>query len=173
MDQELLESIRSYVAACPGLRALTTDESERLRLLVCSRFAIDGETCWPWESVSGRALTLVYPDGAGLDLLKWTLPPTADLLYLFVTDDELPPWGCVVGKLTELIEMLNEQHLFEFFIVDSGLTWIVFDTHHNTLVSYGLPRSHGDQGETPSAPDALPVMSDIPRSGVVEPGAGK
>ncbi len=34
--------------------------------------------------------------------------------------------------------MLAELPFFEYFITDDGMDWIVFDTHHDTLVAHGL-----------------------------------
>jgi len=137
MDDELVKSIRDYVFASREVMALDDDKAEKLRLLVADRFNLPRNHVWWWESLPKAAVCLSYGGGdEGLERLSTVLPAGASL-RLFATDDSLPPWPCVCGTSTALIDMLREQRFFEYFIVDPELNWIVFDTHHNVLMAYG------------------------------------
>lgn len=140
MVVELLKSIRRYLSEHPEIKVLEAEESERLRLLIASRFGLVTERTWWWERLPKEAVSLPYSDEEGLDLLLNILPTPTAPFWLFVTDDNPPPWTCIYGTGTNLIEMLREQRFFEYFIVNAGLNWMVFDTHHNTLVMLGTTR---------------------------------
>jgi hypothetical protein len=67
-------------------------------------------------------------------------------VFLVITDDELPPWVVVSGAWNGVRHLLSEARFFEFFVVNTSLRWIVFDTHDNRLVVGGdraaLPRGN-------------------------------
>lgn len=70
-------------------------------------------------------------------MLRQIVPDLSEPPLLFVTDDEPPPWPCVVAPIPVLVDMLREQRFFEYFIVDPRFQWVIFDTHHNALVGFG------------------------------------
>ncbi|HLL53150.1 MAG TPA: DUF6756 family protein [Myxococcaceae bacterium] len=137
MDTELATAISTYVATKPEIRLLKDGEAELVRTEVARRFEFSDQQAWWWEHVPSPVKSLAYSDGEGLRLLSTVLPAETQRAYLFVTDDDPPPWLCVSGPPHALLELVAQQRFFEFFIVDEGMTWIVFDTHHNTLVGHG------------------------------------
>ena len=55
-------------------------------------------------------------------------------LVLVVTDESPPGIGAVRGTMSQLLDLVRGAPWFEFAVVPEDLSWIVFDTHHNTLV---------------------------------------
>ncbi len=138
MDDELSSAISTYLAATPETRLLKADEAELVRMEVARRFGFSVRQVWWWEHLPSPTESLAYSDGCeGLRLLSTVLPAGTQRAYLFATDDDPPPWLCVSGPPHALLDLVAQLRFFEFFIVDDGMTWIVFDTHHNTLVGYG------------------------------------
>ena len=62
----------------------------------------------------------------------------AESVFLVPTDDESPPWPVFTGSIFYVIELLKEIRFFEYFLTDKNGTWVIFDTHHNTLVVTGI-----------------------------------
>lgn len=105
---------------------------------IADRFGFSRTGLWWWEAVPRDAKVVRHGyTNDGLELLLSIIPGGAEALYLFVTDDAAPPWRCVCGTASDLVAMLRELPFFEFFIVDRGTNWIVFDTHHNVIVTVG------------------------------------
>lgn len=141
---ELLTSLRAYVAVHPGGTMFNEVESTRRRVLVRERFNLPENHSWWWQCLK-EARSFSYTDGdAGLNLLKNTVPDKAQVVWLFVTDDELPPWYCISGTIDYLVEMLREHRFFEYFVADPDVSWVVFDTHHNELVTVGCNLTSDD-----------------------------
>gem|GEM_PF-3337579 len=57
---------------------------------------------------------------------------------LVVTDDGDPPWPVYTGDANKIILMLSESRFFEYILAAHDLSWIIFDTHMNKLVSLGI-----------------------------------
>ena len=137
--RELAQSIRAYVDAHPAMTMLPVDEAEHLRLAVAQAFNLPTGKRWWWECVPAIAVSTGY---RGDDISDWrdrmleALPEDGQPLWLFVTDDELPPWACVTGSRKSLIDMIMQLQYVEYFVVNRQHTRIVFDTHHNRLIVY-------------------------------------
>jgi hypothetical protein len=137
MDSELKEAINSYSDDHPQLRVLASDEAESIRTKVALRFGFREGQAWWWERLPPSSRSFAYSEGEGLAQLMAMAPNRIEPVYLFVTDDDPPPWLCLSGPLQALVEMLNELRFFEYFIIDQSMRWIVFDTHHNALIAHG------------------------------------
>ena len=137
MDAELSGAISSCVATRPETALLKADEAEVLRTEIAHRFGFSDRELWWWEHLGSPVRSVAYSDGEGLRLLSAVLPPRTRRAFLFVTDDDPPPWLCVSGPPHALLDLVAQLRFFEFFILDEDMTWIVFDTHHNTLVGHG------------------------------------
>lgn len=74
------------------------------------------------------------------ELLRSLIGTDDGQAYLLVTDDEPPPWPIYQGPWSALIGVVLEQHFFEYALVASDLSWIVFDTHHDELIVAGRAR---------------------------------
>jgi hypothetical protein len=138
-ERELVQSIRAYVNRHPALTVLRAEEAERLRLAVAQSFELPAARCWWWECIPASHAFVDYPSGdvsAWRDRMQEMLSADDQPLWLFVTDDELPPWICVTGSRDSLIEMLMELPYVEYFIVNQQLSRILFDTHHNRLIAH-------------------------------------
>ena len=91
------------------------------------------------------ASKIPYDNEDSITLLLSIVPNPNEEAYLFVTDDEWPPWTGLRGGLSAIAAMLRELSFFEYFVVGLEMTWIVFDTHHNTLVGYGIKAPPSEQ----------------------------
>jgi len=134
VDKHLISDIHEYAERHPGLEFLDANAAELLRKEVGRRFAFPENHRWWWQTVPSAARIVSYAEGEGLKKLRAMVGAQTGHVCLFVTDDEDPPWPCVKGSIEDAITMVGEQRFFEYAIVDINMTWIVFDTHMNTLV---------------------------------------
>jgi hypothetical protein len=115
---------------------LTAQETSTLIQGIAQSLAMGPPQKWWWAGLaSSRAIP--YEDGKGLDVVARIAAIASGPLFLVATDDEPPPWIALSGPLSSLRQLLEQARYFEFFIVDSTMRWIVFDTHHNEVVVYG------------------------------------
>ncbi|MEZ4306422.1 MAG: DUF6756 family protein [Polyangiaceae bacterium] len=139
MDRELEKSIEDHAIGCSNLRLLTRDESETLRVDVLKRFGLPEGRRWLWEGIGDRGIHELYSGEEVFSRLAQAIPEGNDDLYLFVTDDERPPWLCVSGSKGALLQMLKEQRCFEYFVTNAHMSWLLFDTLHNALFMLKQP----------------------------------
>ena len=57
-------------------------------------------------------------------------------IFLCITNEEFHPWKIIKGRKEIIIEWLPELPLFEYFIFDATLQYVVFDTHDNFFVDF-------------------------------------
>ena len=136
VDRDLLDELGDAASAIPGLRRLSDADAVGLQALVGESFVRDTACVWWWTSIHGPSKSVDYGDADGLEVLAELVEPDSQAV-LFVTDDEPGPWPAVRGRVGDLMAMLGEMRVFEFFLVDPDRKWIVFDTHENRLVLAG------------------------------------
>jgi len=90
-----------------------------------------------WESLKHSTTRVRYGETDGLAKLASILGDRADV-RLVVTDEEAPPWPVYSGGVFQLIAMLRDCRFCEYIVAAPDMSWIVFDTHMNELVSHGL-----------------------------------
>ncbi len=139
MNLELIQSVRGYAAACPDVQELSLEEAERARVAAARSLGLGPalDRHWSWECLPTGVTRIPYGNGDGLNKLLEILPGATSESLLFVTDDEPPPWSCFRAPANVVVDLLREQRFFEFCLVDAGMRWIVFDTHHNELITLG------------------------------------
>jgi hypothetical protein len=138
LDKDLQDSIARFVSSGDAdLTILAEAQAASLVGEVAERFVDDPNALWWWDSLAEESWQIAYGDTDGLEQIERLLEKETTPVYLVVTDDEHPPWLVVRGGLSEIIALLREQRVFEFFIVDESRSWVIFDTHHNCLIVAG------------------------------------
>jgi hypothetical protein len=133
MDQELLRSIKEAAVTEPLVSFLSAEESQRLIDRIASKFVKDYSSMWWWDNLATPAELIEY------EAIEWPVIIEERLagigeVYLWVTDDEPPPWAGIRGPQSSLLRVVGAQRFFEYFIANLSLTMLLFDTHHNSLV---------------------------------------
>ncbi len=105
MNAELMNEIQAHLSATPGLTVLDESAAAVLRSKVARRFAFPESSAWWWEHVPVPSRSFGYADGGGLSLLSKIVPVGATRVYLFVTDDDPPPWLCLSGPPQLIMSM--------------------------------------------------------------------
>lgn len=132
----LLDQLDARVRADPRLRTLSAEDAAGRLSSLEARLGIALRSPWPWKAVPATAATSHPYTGDGLAHLRAVLA-LGDEVFLFATDDEPPPWPCVTGPAIAVLELIAELPFFEYLLAASDGTWLIFDTHHNVLVSVG------------------------------------
>lgn len=133
---ELTTRIREE-AARQSLVLMSEAETTELLSRIVQRFNLDDSRVWWWERLVPQKSESYEESECLRRLGEYLSTVDANDLVLVATDDESPPWVAVNAQWSILRRIVEELPFFEFFIVDKGLTWIIFDTHLNTLVMGG------------------------------------
>lgn len=136
-NNNLLQSIRKLTSTLLNVKELDEQSAIKLTENVGELFVGNINSTWWWESLAKKYHTIVYGDADGLKVLEKLLLNNQQV-FLFVTDDEPKPWCVFEGDIKDILYILSEERFFEYFLVSINLDWVIFDTHHNSLVVTGI-----------------------------------
>lgn len=123
-----------FVAAARlELQVLTPENAQHIVSRVSSVFELGIPGCWWWQSLCKVDQRVPYGGQDGLAILEDMLQFHGNG-YIVFTGDESPPWTVIQGSFAKLMTLVRELPFIEFFLVDSEIKWVVFDTHHNELI---------------------------------------
>ncbi len=119
---------------------LATNQSEQLLGDVATFIRCDRPSDrWWWRSASKDAFVISYDDKGVVFGNFWNeLFDQNSAVYMSVTDSFTPPWPVFRGRLGTCLTCVLDSPHAEFFIFDKELSWLVFDTHHNSLHAFGV-----------------------------------
>ncbi len=137
MDKELLDDVRGCSNKYYDFIELTSCQSLNTGNLVADKFIKNRNNVWWWEDLTQDSVTIPYGDNDGLSVIKQIVCDNTIIVNFFITDDEPEPWPIFQGSLETVINVVSEQRYFEFFITPLDLSWLIFDTHHNSLIISG------------------------------------
>lgn len=134
---ELLDDIAARLGSAP----LPSDQASHLLEGWARAYGISPDLVWWWSTRTLQATRTAYTDHVEwARLLGDTLAGIpGDEVLLVSTDDEPPPWPVWSIAKTELIPLLEDLQVFEYFIAASDGRTLVFDTHHDELVVAAQP----------------------------------
>lgn len=140
MNDGLIYELKKTSESFSTVAMLNEREAKELILDISNRYVTDINKIWWWESLSTECERIEYGDSDGLKIIreKFTEDP---VVLLFVSDDNPQPWPVFRGVLSEILELIGEVHFFEYILADQNLNWLIFDTHHNTLVITGAAKA--------------------------------
>lgn len=140
MDDELLQAIREYIINNNSIEELSHEDSLNAIGVVADKFIKDRKRVWWWETLLETPAILPYEGNDGISLLLSMVNDAKTTVLLYITDDEIGPWPVFRGNLREIAEMILQLRFFEYFISDESFSWLIFDTHMNSLVVSGCMR---------------------------------
>lgn len=126
------DSMLAAAAGVPDVDVLTADELQTVVRHVIERFVADSGSRWWWEHLRGPSKSIAYEDDP-FALLASRIEPDSQLILLLTNESPVPE-GAVRGSMSSLREIVFETTGCEYALLPPSLDWIVFDTHHNTLV---------------------------------------
>jgi len=138
MDIELLSEIHNEMTNIGGIIEISDDKASSITNKIAKNYINDRSLVWWWEGLSVSHFEINYGDEYSWLIIKKIVPNMNQSVYLFVTDDEPEPWPVFNGSLKNIGELISELWRFEYFITDENFEWLIFDTHHNTLVISGV-----------------------------------
>jgi hypothetical protein len=137
LDVELIEELEEASRKIPGIKRVPNDVAAAYIHDLAEAFVADPSSRHWWESLTGSATRVPYCNADGLAKLASSLSNQADV-RLVVTDEEEAPWPVYAGGANQLIAMLRECRFCEYMVAAHDMSWIIFDTHMNELVSVGI-----------------------------------
>lgn len=137
VDSELVDELDAASRSVTGTTRMPTEAADAYVQRLAGAFVTDPSSLHWWGALKRNATRIPYGNADGLAILANVLGEQADA-RLVVTDEEEPPWPVYSGSVLQLIAMLRECRFCEYMVVAHDMSWIVFDTHMNELVSVGL-----------------------------------
>jgi hypothetical protein len=145
-DNNLVDELDAASLRIGGIAKLSLNAAALYLQRLAEAYVDDPSNLRWWESLKVRPRHLTYGNADGLSLLANLVGERNDAM-LVVTDDEEPPWSVYSGDVQRIIVLLRETRFFEYILAAHDLSWIVFDTHLNELVSVGF------EGTNPGIPE--------------------
>ena len=140
MDTELVEELRKTIDKLGSINELNEEDSKSLVDDLAVQYIADRNLVWWWEGLLDKPVVINYGDSLGWDYIVKLVRSPDQNVYLVATDDNAEPWEVFEGSLAAVVMLLENMWRFEYIIVDVNLSWIIFDTHHNSLVVAGCLR---------------------------------
>ena len=132
-----MKEIREAVASSQDVYELENAEALAFVDAVAKSFIADADKTWWWDSIKQKSLTISYGNDDCSELLNKLIKNKRAEVLLIVTDEESRPWPVFRGAFSDVSKIISEQRFFEYFITNRECTWLIFDTHHNSLVLTG------------------------------------
>ena len=135
MDSELLDEFNSVLRSkdFDSINELSDSELSDIQVSIKNKFKVDVNRVWCWDSIGVQSKTVEYGEKDGLIEIKNFFGGDINV-KIVVTDEETPPWFGFKGKLFDILDVLRNVRYTEFFLINDNCSWIIFDTHHNSLV---------------------------------------
>lgn len=137
MPTELLDEIRRLLKGNGTIQELDEVRAGNVIDTVANKFIMNRSKVWWWQGLQTKPVVVEYGDNLSWPLVKQIVGNNKQIIYLFVTDDDPEPWPVLSGPLDEIGNLIANLWRTEYFLVDENFTWLLFDTHHNTLVVSG------------------------------------
>lgn len=137
MDRELLVSLCAAAERMSDVKPVDNRESERIIKDVASKHISDPDVILWWTALRKQPYVVYYEENKEIQILNQIIEHNLSI-ELIVTDEDDPRSGAAFrGKFDQIMEVVNEQRYFEYFLTPPDHSWLVFDTHHNELIFCG------------------------------------
>lgn len=137
VDSQLIDELAAASREVGGIARMSDDAADACVQTLARVYVVNPARIHWWESLRGSAVRTPYGDADGLTRLAELIGKEV-AVWLVVTDDEPPPWPVYSGRVSDIIAMLRECRFCEYILAAQDMSWIVFDTHMNELVSVGI-----------------------------------
>lgn len=103
----------------------------------------DQHRLWLWNDLKEEAVVWVLRDAVeALDVLPTILPPRQPAWFVGEASGgskELGSFWVFESDTEAIVAVLAEHSLFEYYVVDHKLRWLVAENHHDALMAVGEP----------------------------------
>lgn len=146
MDSALTKELREKLGSLSSIHELNQEGAISLLNEIATQYVADRACVWWWDGLLEKPVVVDYGEDLGWDrIVKLVRPTKSQQVYLVATDDDPEPWAVYKGNLLDLVSLLEDMWRFEYIIVDVELSWLIFDTHHNSLVVAGTLKDHVEE----------------------------
>lgn len=140
VSEQLCKELKLAANGLASVEILSQEHSNLLSSQISEKYVLDENKIWWWSTLSTQSKTINYGDDDGLKIIS-RMVLGDPVVVLFVTDDESQPWPAFQGLLSDILTLIGEVRFFEYILTLDDLEWLIFDTHHNSLVVTQLKES--------------------------------
>jgi hypothetical protein len=134
--------------ACDRLGITSADfaevtESEALPLTTefLHRFTGGKDGRWWWEHFTMPRTSVHFSDGLGFKRISRLVPNVDERVWFVAEDDQLPYFPVYESTPSIIQSLIGECYGFEYYLIAKDFSWLLCETHHNTVVGLGTVRS--------------------------------
>ena len=131
-ESEIFLSIKENVIDCCFL---TMNEAINLSNRISKKFDLDFSKSFLWADERASLISSYENQWE----LRWhhlmgSISGLSNDLFLVISEDDHSPPPVLKIKKNDLTKLLDDSRIFEYFVTDSDLAFIVFDNHHNEIL---------------------------------------
>lgn len=135
LRDEITETIKSEEIL--GIDFVRMNQWQWVVNRLAEKFLVKGKQSlkriWLWDSIK-EPMSSYQPDNI-LEDLKLLLD--ADDQYWFIASHEDGKYWVLKGTGDAIVELLSKSRLFEYYIAEKNLNWLICENHHGVLVLKG------------------------------------
>lgn len=132
------ESLDELLRSRPSLILHNARRSAAVADDIAQRFLIGTNRLFWWEALKVPFISSSLASFAELlERLRLLFPDPREILLLFPTDEQAPPWLLFEGTREDIAFAMSESSSSEFLIANRRRDVIAFETHHDVMIVAG------------------------------------
>jgi len=139
---KILEAARELDLGSEAFRQVSPGQWESVLKNIFEKFANTSETgvTWLWENLKNQGVS--FQTDNGLNYIDSLFESETNVWVLFEDWDGTKKNGnywVFEGNYDSTVDLLNNMHGIEYYIVDRKLNWMIIENHHDILIAVGEP----------------------------------
>ena len=139
---KVLESVRELEITSEAFRQVSPNQWESILKSIFEEFATTSNTSatWLWENLKKQGVR--FQTENSLNYIVSLFEPETNVWILFEDWDRTKRNGnywLFEGNYGTTIDVLNNMHGLEYYIVDKKMHWMIIENHHDILIGVGKP----------------------------------
>ncbi len=139
---KVLQAARELKLESKAFRQVRAVQWAPVLKMIFEKFANTSETgvTWLWSKLKNHGVH--FQTENGLNYLDSLFEPETEVWILFEDWDRTKKNGnywVFEGNYGSTVNVLNNMHCIEYYIVDRKINWIIIENHHDILIAVGEP----------------------------------
>jgi hypothetical protein len=137
-----LEAVRELALSSESFRQVSPSQWEPVLKTIFERFAntSDTDVAWLWQHLKNDGVS--FQNQNGLNYIGSLFEPNSKIWVVFEDWDRTKKNGnywLFEGNYGTAVDVLNNMHGIEYYIVDRKFNWMIMENHHDVLMAVGEP----------------------------------
>lgn len=130
---EIQSASKRLGLASGELVLLAPADSDRAYRAALHQFVGTEDRRWWWEAFREPGVSVPFPAGDRWRKLPSIVPNPSEPAWFIAEDDQLPQYPVFETSAEVAARVIGECYGFEYYMVAKDFSWLVCETHHNSL----------------------------------------